>query len=1058
MRRRRHNKRQTTSGQTLRYPEFVRRPLHCSLEYGHCDHDVNRYGTTEFVSFPLYLEMDSSRSSSNRASNSSASLSANSLPSQKADQTAAAAASLNLLLREDRLLVIHGLTESGTQPDKVAFPYAAALLADGDDSNTVNTKQRADGALQDVERKLALVESLAVKLSRTSPEAVAGHLLRLHGYHLPKEGLKEDKPSSTTLSAVRDKADRLERQSEVLENVARRVEGSLSRGLKRMETACTRLERVLSLSNTLKMILRLQFENSKLQNYDLEDLRDLTRAAASVSVVEDLLKRSELQASIEAIQKIRPEVERTATDVRQSAAMLLQDQYHQKNAIHQLGGTLQVYYHLGELPGAVWKVVENAHGKAESTSRDLWNALTLMNLTEQAKKTAKDSRSVEKKLKQMRAEAASQWANGIYDVSTQVRNLQRVLMRKSDPIQRQFFVDVVAAASIPAAFRDSSLGKDFSLFGLFWGRFCKSLGIILEDILQQDNGKHRSDVASLYPSVRSVSNDMLSTLQDNLNAGNSALEDLGTAATPGILGGSALLDDTFLDWTTGQFDVEENPQSATTPDSWTHTTQRSASAKHPSQRFSASGGTGSATMSQIYQSMEWNTLQGDKKGRHGLYPLQQAFIEACTDRLCSPLQFMFPENVALDDDGVAIASGLSMLPSKYDIQRFDENIRQEISLADPKEGGGDLSSVTMIANCVVSMISELCLRAKNALSGIGESGYLNSDWSMTESLKHDRKVTVILFTVANYLRIAPDTVFLAPYRPSISLQQEEAASVCQVALQPALKEIEKMVKNSVTSPLGRAINKRIGDTMAKMHQGVYLGSNVGIDEDSPAFVQKHLNGIYEIISKEILSKLPPEYGSAVATSVAMFSIYNFVSNFTLLRPLGESARLHITQDLADLELALEQLMLKSGNSVSLHFIGNGKPYLELRAVRQMLFWTGLDSAGKQAVDVAKSLLREPWMKDVRPSTIFHYLYSYAPSFLSSPYHTRRMKPEAYVRLLVKPDGSVEETEDDAWMTVMASCDAYQQRASSGGSNMDGDIRVAEKLLTMGPDVMRRRGH
>jgi hypothetical protein len=62
--------------------------------------------------------------------------------------------------------------------------------------------------------------------------------------------------------------------------------------------------------------------------------------------------------------------------------------------------------------------------------------------------------------------------------------------------------------------------------------------------------------------------------------------------------------------------------------------------------------------------------------------------------------------------------GLSLLPSTYDIQRFHENIRQELSLADPHEGGrGDLTAVTMIAECVVSMIAQFCMRAKKALSG-----------------------------------------------------------------------------------------------------------------------------------------------------------------------------------------------------------------------------------------------------------------------------------------------------------------------------------------------------
>ena len=51
---------------------------------------------------------------------------------------------------------------------------------------------------------------------------------------------------------------------------------------------------------------------------------------------------------------------------------------------------------------------------------------------------------------------------------------------------------------------------------------------------------------------------------------------------------------------------------------------------------------------------------------------------------------MFPEHVEDDDDDEHAATAL--LPSKYNVQRFDENIRQELALADPRQGGGDVSA------------------------------------------------------------------------------------------------------------------------------------------------------------------------------------------------------------------------------------------------------------------------------------------------------------------------------------------------------------------------------
>lgn len=300
---------------------------------------------------------------------------------------------------------------------------------------------------------------------------------------------------------------------------------------------------------------------------------------------------------------------------------------------------------------------------------------------------------------------------------------------------------------------------------------------------------------------------------------------------------------------------------------------------------------------------------------------------------------------------------------------------------------------------------------------------------------------------------------MAPYRPAISSQHEEAATLCEIALRPALHQIEAMVTKLILNPLSRALNRRVASSIAVMHHGTYLEEALGgLDGAGTSFVDKHLSRLYESIATQHLSQLPPEYAAIVASTVASFSIYTFVSNVSLVRPLGETGRLHITQDLADFELALEQFVFKSGSSISLGQIEHGKPYAELRAVRQMLFWTGLEDISQPAATVAKSILREVWVKDVRPSTVFHFLFSFAPSLLSSPHHAKRMRPEKYVGTIVHLDGSVDEGEASAWMTTMACCDSYQQRESVDHSSTDGDRRIAAILMMLGPELLRRRRH
>jgi hypothetical protein len=1002
----------------------------------------------------------------------------------------AATQSLQLLLRDDYLLTQHELHITKNS-EEAAFQYAASLLQQ--DNNGQQVQQRATDALQEVARKLVLVQSLAERVSRTSPKAVAGPLLRLHGYALHDEegveqttiteeeadlmdasasSMKSNSATTTTLVATRDRCHRLQRQSEVLEGVAKRVETSLTRGLTKMETATARLSRVLALSSTLKMILRLQFEASKLQGYDLDDLRDLTRAAASVAIVEDLLDRLHTAGGSEqphVVLQMKPAAQATASRVRAAAKTLLEQHQEQlqsgaSSGVVQLGATLQVYYHLGELPQAAWSAVQFGLDGAHAACDTFWSPQAISSLVDEATATAKASsktesalqRNLSKVLRQRRRDASSVWATSVAQASLQVWNLHRVLCRKTDPVSRQVFVSVVAQAAVPPSFAinntaSAASAKDFSVFTIFWDKLCEDLGERLLELLQME--KLSSDVAALYPAIRAAVLGMLGRLYDTMQAGasssSSSLED-ASSTSYGVLGGSSALDSAF--WTpesastNGKAEQETSASlGVSSADTWTRADV--VQEESADQSFLTSAGS-TTSLSSIFSSLEWKSMQST-----GLQPLQTAFLESCRRRLCSPIQFMFPEGLAVDEDGVAMQV-LPTLPSRYDMQKMDHTIRSELSLADPREGGGDLSMTTMIAEVVVDMVERFCARAKTAVSEAGEDGCLSEDGTPTEAHLHDLKVATVMSTLATALKNAPENTFVVPYRPATSAQHEEAANLCQQALVPALQEIEKMVKSMILTPLCSALNRRVSAAIAKMHHGTYLESSLEGGSEGPSFVQKHLVGLYEDIAERHLSKLPADYAGIVASTIASFSIYTFVSNASLIRPLGETARLHITQDLADFELALESLVLKG--TMTLSQVEFGKPYAELRAVRQMFYWTGLENKSLAASSVAKSMLREVWVKDVRPSTVFHFLFSFAPDLLSSPHHSKRMRPQDYVSTLVKLDGSIDDGEASAWMTTMACCDSYQQRESVVG--MEGDRRIAAILMMLGPELLRRRRH
>lgn len=786
--------------------------------------------------------------------------------SSKQTKGVTSAKALQYLLHEDPLLQALNLTtltssndsnsnSNSTTSEPPAFSYAAALIKSDEDNDgnengnegityNSNIQQKAQEALTEVDRKLALVESLSERISREKPEHVAAPLLKLHGYNVFQNPQGDDSDANdvnsnsnandvnangnTTISSTLDRCDRLKRQAQVLDSVANRVESTLVRGLDRMSLATGKLERVLKTSQVLKMIMRLRFEAKKVMGSGLDfdallennanphtnassssayvDLRDLTRAAASVSIMEELLNHENLKGKgIDIVEQMRPEAERVARAVRKAAAGLLAEQHNTSStavvSATKLGATLQVYYHLGELPDAAWNAVCLGLKKAESASAQFLNSTSIKNLMDsartQAKKISDDeikssgindkkqkeivhNRAIKKKMRELKAKAATKWASGVSEAALQVWNLHRVLSRKSDPVTRENFLDVVNAAPIPKIFDQAQqlLGsarkqkeqqqKKASIFALFWNQMCISIGRQICDLLKHDkHGATASDVATFYPAVRAAALEMLNYIQDTMQAGslststNMIDEVNGTDTSCGIMGGSAVLDDAiFFGWGSEKLettnfgeakseaeDIGVSGFGTVSADTWTRpeiVSENKAtdnSTGFDSLRSTTATQTSSA-LSSILSSPEWHALQGSNN--IGLYPMQRAFLKTLKERLNAPLNTMFVENRVVDENGIDIKL-LPSLPSSKDLKDLEACLRNELCLADPREGGGEFNMTAMISESIVDLVENFCTLAKGATSGVLEEKMLHdSKGTATEELLHDMKVADVM--------------------------------------------------------------------------------------------------------------------------------------------------------------------------------------------------------------------------------------------------------------------------------------------------------------------------
>jgi len=1007
----------------------------------------------------------------------------------------------NLIL-SDPLIAEYDLTShtSGEQQK-----YAAALLAKQNSSHDVSSD-----TLGEVDQKLNVIKTAIDDLVRERPAEIARPFLTLHGYDVASDGEHAPKRTSGNLapiSTTRERCDRLRRQGDLVLSISQRVESSLmTRGLHQIEKSTTKLERLLDLSAALKQIMRLKFETTKIRQAQhlwqeresagssnkslmLIDLRDLIRVSSSVASVEALFRELECegQESIAIIEKLRPEANAAAAAVRSAAAELLaQQEGSDMDYSSALGATLQVYFHLGELGDAVWGRTSELLNAAEKASSQLLNPGNMQRLRDSAKieankvgaKRGEAERVLAKKLLEKRAEAASKWASGVSDAAINVLTIQSVLARKTDAVSRKRFADVVAASSCPDKFSQAAteLSKNsnhFSLFDYFWKQFCIILGARIQRLLKFENGALGEDVAALYPPIRASASEMLGRLAGAIQAGsaNSNVDgsDFNNSISEnGILGGSNMLltDSMFLGWKdtspgSGNYDESSivyggNNLGLTyanmSADRWT----RSIGPTKEEDYVSSVHAFSSSTFSIVNK--EWSVLQG--VGGSGLQPLRDAFLDASTHRLRKPLRTFFMENVSVDEDGIAmVSSNLPTIPSSYDLSLVEKVILSELSLADPREGGGNFCMASMISSNVVDMVRELCNEARKATSlavsaddGINSQGatmdfhYVRSDGSLTENLSHDLKLADFMNNLSTLIKKAPEKAFVLPYRPAVLPQHEECARKCATSLTPAIREIDKLVDSFILSPFGRTLNKQMSAAISKMHAGAYLE-----DSDRKSFVQQHVGVLLDTIAVNHLSSLPQSYAVALSAKIASHTIYSFISNMALIRPLGENGRLRITQDLADIELCLEQFILSGGSSSSLSQMDGGRPYAELRAARQMIYWNGFDDKTASPVEICKGILREPWIPNVRPSTVLNFLFSFAPDLLSSPHESKNKKIDEYVSMLL------EDGETNSWIITMACCDAFYQRESVSAANVGtGDRRVANVLMQLGQELLRRR--
>uniref|UniRef100_A0AAX7VHV9 Conserved oligomeric Golgi complex subunit 5 n=1 Tax=Astatotilapia calliptera TaxID=8154 RepID=A0AAX7VHV9_ASTCA len=212
----------------------------------------------------------------------------------------------------------------------------------------------------------------------------------------------------------------------------------------------TQLARLQGACDLLRRIIRILYLSKRLQGQLQGGSREITKAAQSLNELDYLSQGVDL-SGIEVIENDLLLISRARLEVENQAKRLLEQGMEIQNPT-QVGTALQVFYNLGNLRETISHVV----GGYQTTIQDnITSALDIKGLTQPANPRGAPGRAVLPTPGNTAAFRAGLWTNleklmdQICAASRQVQHLQKVLMKKRDPVTHVCFIDEIIKDSQP---------------------------------------------------------------------------------------------------------------------------------------------------------------------------------------------------------------------------------------------------------------------------------------------------------------------------------------------------------------------------------------------------------------------------------------------------------------------------------------------------------------------------------------------------------------------------------------------------------------------------------
>ncbi|XP_078536437.1 conserved oligomeric Golgi complex subunit 5 [Lissotriton helveticus] len=230
-----------------------------------------------------------------------------------------------------------------------------------------------------------------------------------------------------------------------LQSTVDRIRAKIVDPYNKIVSRTAQLARLQAACDLLRRIIRILYLSKRLQGQLQGGSREITKAAQSLNELDYLSQGIDL-SGIEVIENDLLFIARARLEVENQAKRLLEQGVETQNPT-QVGTALQVFYNLGSLKDTVNNVVD---GYCATLEENISSALDIKILTQPLQTRGGPGRAAMPTPGNSAAFRAALWTNmeklmdQICAACVQVQHLQKVLIKKRDPVTHVCFIDEIA--------------------------------------------------------------------------------------------------------------------------------------------------------------------------------------------------------------------------------------------------------------------------------------------------------------------------------------------------------------------------------------------------------------------------------------------------------------------------------------------------------------------------------------------------------------------------------------------------------------------------------------